>query len=136
MSLNGKVGLSPDSHKLVGGQAHIDLNDAMAVRAGQVMMVMVWTDAVMMRTVGELNTIQQAGIDQHLHRTIDGGAAQARLLLTQCLPEIVNREIGSLCCKGDELLLDELTWASPTLARLVKCGTNLVRYHAFFTPSL
>ncbi len=81
MPLNGKVGLAPDSHKLVGGQADINLNHAVAVRAGQVVMVVVGADAVMMRTIGELDTIQQARIDQHLHRTIDGGAAQARLLL-------------------------------------------------------
>ena len=77
MPFDGKIGLGADVGKLLIGQADIDLDDAMAVRAGEVMMVVLFaTDTIVVRSVRELDAIEQTERDQFLYRTIDGGATQ------------------------------------------------------------
>lgn len=81
MTFNVKVCLVADSLELVDRQADIDLYDAVALCAGEVMVMRATTDAIVMRAVRKLNTIQQSHVHQHLNRTIDSGTSHAWLVL-------------------------------------------------------
>ena len=58
VTFDGKVGLVTDGFELIDGKADIHLDDAVALSAGQVMMVIVSTETVVMATIGKLNAIQ------------------------------------------------------------------------------
>ena len=129
MPLDVEVCLVTDSRERIDRNAHIDLYDAMALRAGQMVMMAITADAVVVRAIGKLDTIQQAYIDQHLHRAIDSCPAQARLYLTQLLPQVVNREISPACSKFYEPLSNQPAWTRVALAQLIECRMNFVRDH-------
>ena len=129
MAFNVEVCLITDSLERIKGNTDIDLYNAVALRAGQVMVVAIAADAVVMRAIGKLDTIQQAHTDQHLHRAIDSCAAQARLYLAQLLPEVVNREIAATCSKLNKALGNQLARARIALAQLTECCMNPVRDH-------
>jgi hypothetical protein len=133
VSFNIKVRLVTNGGQLIDGQTDIDLYDAMALRAGQVMMMAVTADAVVVRAISKLDAVQQAHIDQHLYRAVHGCPAQARLYLAQLLPEIVNREIGSARSKLCESLRNQPAWACVALAHLIECCMYLVRYHVWLS---
>ena len=82
MSFNDKVLLLPDARKLSIGQAEIDIDDAMALRAGEVVVVFVPVAyAVVMGAIRELDAGEQSPVHQLFNRAIDRGAAYARLVL-------------------------------------------------------
>ena len=58
MTLDSEIGLFANRGKLIDGQADIDLNDAMALGTGQVVVMRTTTYAVMVRAVGKLNAVQ------------------------------------------------------------------------------
>ena len=72
MTFNSKFRLVCDGSKLVVGKADIHFDHTMARRAGQVMMMLVAADAVVMRAIGKFDTIQDAHISEFLHGTEDG----------------------------------------------------------------
>ena len=127
--LNVEVCHITDSRKRIDRNANIDLYDAVASGAGQVVMMAITADTVVMCAIGKLDAIQQAHIDQHLHRAVNGGPAQARLCLTQFLPEIVNREIAATCRKLNKALGNQPARARVALAQFIECCMNPVRYH-------
>jgi hypothetical protein len=98
MTFDVKVRLGTDDSDLLSWQANINFDDAMTLRTGQVMMMRTAADPIVMRSIAELNTIQEAHIHQHLDRAIDRCATQTWLTLAQLLPEIINREIRSARC--------------------------------------
>jgi hypothetical protein len=129
MPFNIEVCLIANSRERIDRNADIDLYDAMAPGAGQVVMMAIAADTVVMGAIGKLDTIQQAHIDQHLHRAVDGCPAEARLYLAQFLPEIVNREIAAACSKLDKALGNQPARARVALAQLMKCRMNFIRNH-------
>jgi len=64
--LNREVLLALDRGKLVCGETDIHLDHTVALGTGQVMVVVVATDAVVVGTIRELDAIEQACIHQHL----------------------------------------------------------------------
>ena len=81
VSLNIKICLVTNSGERIDRNTDINLYDTMASRAGQVVVMTVTADAVMVRAIRELDTIQQADINQQLYRAIDGCPAQTWLYL-------------------------------------------------------
>ena len=67
MAFDFKVCLVTDGSELVNGEADIYVYDAVTLCAGQVMVMIVATDAVVMRSIGKLDTIQQAHTDELFH---------------------------------------------------------------------
>ena len=83
MPFNDKVRLIPNSRELVCGEADIDIYDAMALGAGQMVVVFAsTTDTVVMRPICELDPVEQSHIHQLFHRAIDRGSAYPWLSLS------------------------------------------------------
>jgi len=80
MALNDKIRLNPNVRKLSGGETDIDIDDAMALRAGEVVVMLTsTTDTVVMCPIRKLNPGEQSHIHQLFYRTIDCGSAYTRL---------------------------------------------------------
>ena len=76
MPLNDKVRLIPNSRELISGKTDIDIDDAMAVRAGEVVVVLAsFADTIVMCAIRKLNAGEQSPIYQLFDRTIDRGSA-------------------------------------------------------------
>lgn len=67
MAFDLKVCLIADGSELVKGEADIYVYDTVTLCAGEVMVMTVATDAVVMRSVGKLDAIQQAHTDELFH---------------------------------------------------------------------
>ena len=130
MSLNRKIRLLTERGELFGGNADIDINYAVTGSAGQVMVMLVAAaDPIAVCAIGKLDAVEQASVDQHFHRTIDGRAPQARLALAQILPEIIHRKIAAAVGQFDQSLSNGASRAGCALAFLVKHGVNLFCNH-------
>jgi hypothetical protein len=136
MALDGEVGLLGERGELFGGNADIDIDDAMAGGAGQVVVMFVAAHAIAMRSIGKLDAVQQSGVDQHFYGAVDRRAPQARLAMTEVLPEIIHRKVSPAMRQFDQALGNHPARARITLALLVKHGVNLVCNHgrAFLSP--
>ena len=134
MTFNSKVSLVANGCELIDGKTDIHLYNEMALSAGQVMMMTPATHAVMVRPIGKLNPVEQTHIDQLLYRTIDRCSSQTRLFLSQLMPKVINREIGSACCKFYEPLCNKLSRACMALAHFIESCPNFVCYHFCCTP--
>jgi hypothetical protein len=94
MPLNDKVRLIPNGHELVCGETKIDIDDVMALRAGEMVMVLVsTTHTIVMSSISELNAGEQSHVHKFFDRTIHRRPAYAWLDLAELLPEIFHREI-------------------------------------------
>lgn len=83
MPLNDKVRLIPDGRELISGETDIDIDDAIALRAGEVVVVLAsTTDTVVVCPVRKLNPGEQSHIHQLFDRTVDGGSAYTWLDLS------------------------------------------------------
>jgi len=72
MTFNGKFRLVCDGSKLVVGKTDIHFDHTMAYRTGQVMMMLVTADAVVVCAIGKFDTIQDTHISEFLHGAEDG----------------------------------------------------------------
>ena len=81
VTLNGEIGLFAYGGKLIDGQANIHLDHQMTPRAGQMMVMSAPTNTVVMRSIGELNAIEQTQTKKHLNRAVDSCASQAGFYL-------------------------------------------------------
>ena len=81
MAFDLKVCLIANSSELVNGEADIYVYYAVTLCAGQVMVVTIATDTVVMRSVGKLDAIQYTHTDEFFHRTENRCPSQARLYL-------------------------------------------------------
>ena len=126
VSFDSKICLVANGGKLSFGQTDVHLFDAVAARAGEVMMVAISTDAVVMGAVGELNTIQQPHADQLLDRAVDCGASQAWLLRAHVLPQVVNCEISATLRQGYQAFRNKPSRAGITLAYFIKRCINFL----------
>lgn len=137
MALDGEVRLLGERGELFGGNADIDIDDAMAGGAGQVVVVLVAAaHAIAMRSIGELDAVQQAGVDQHFYGAVDRRTSQARLAVAEILPEIIHRKVPPAMRQFDQTLGNHPARARIALTLLVKHGVNLVCNHgrAFLSP--
>ena len=83
MPFDDKVLLGADSGELIRWKADVDINDAMATRAGEVVVVVALpANTVVMRPVSKLDPRQQPRVHQLLHRTVDCSASNTRIILS------------------------------------------------------
>ena len=102
MALDDEVRLILYRRELIGGKTDIDIDNAMTLRAGEMVMVLVSpTNAVMMGPVRKLDAGQQSHIHQLLDRTVDRGSPNAWLSLSKLLPEALNCEIRATAGEFD-----------------------------------
>lgn len=128
MAFDHKISLVADGTELFDRQADIDLNDAVAACTGEVMVVSIAADAIVMATISEFHPIEQSCIHQLFNRAVDGSPAQRWFALANLLPQIINRKICPTACQFHEPLFNQSAWTGTTLAHLVKGGTNLFGY--------
>ncbi len=94
MPLNHKVRLVPNGRELISGETDIDLDNAVALRAGEMVVVLVsTTHTIVMGPISELNAGEQSHVHQFFDRTIHRRPAYAWLDLAELLPEIFYSEI-------------------------------------------
>jgi hypothetical protein len=67
VALNIKFRLVANSYELIYREADIHLYNPVALCTGQVMMVIITADTIVMRPIGKLNTIQQTHSNQLLY---------------------------------------------------------------------
>jgi hypothetical protein len=137
MPLNHKVRLVPNGRELISGETNIDIDDAVALRAGEMVVVLVsTTHSIVMGPICELNAGEQSHVHQFFDRTIHCRPAQAWLDLAELLPEIFHREICAEVGEFDQALRNEFAWACVALAHLVESRVNLLCYHfVFLSPA-
>ncbi len=76
MPLDDKVRLIPNRRKLISGETDIDIDDVMALRTGEVVVVLASSaDTIVMCPIRKLNPGEQSPIYQLFDRTIDRGSA-------------------------------------------------------------
>src|SRR5437763_3851627 len=72
MPFDDKVRLIPNRRKLISGETDIDIDDAMALRAGEVVVVIASSaDTIVMSTIRKINPCEQYHIQQLIDRKID-----------------------------------------------------------------
>ena len=81
MAFDLKVCLVTDGSELVNREADIYVYDTVTLRTGKVMVMVISADAIVMRSVGKLDAIQQAHTDKLFHRTENRCPSEARLYL-------------------------------------------------------
>ena len=127
MSFNDKVLLLPDAGKLSGRQAEVDIDNAMAPRAGEVVVVLAsTTDAIVMSAIGKFDAGEQSHARQFFDRAVHGGAAYARLDLAEFLPQILNGEVCAAAFEIDQAFRDQFARARVALAQLVESRINFL----------
>ncbi len=83
MPLNDKVRLLPNGRDLICGETDVDIDDAVALRAGEVVVVLVSiADTVVMCPVCKLDAGEQSPIHELFDRAVDRGSAYAWLGLS------------------------------------------------------
>jgi len=130
VALDGEVCLLVEFGELLGGNADINIDHTMATGAGQMVMVFISSaDAIAVCAIGELDAIEQTGVDQHLNGTIDGSASQAWFALAQLLPEIIHRKVAAVLSQFDQALGDDAARARCALTYLIEHSINFVCNH-------
>lgn len=72
MPFNDKVLLLPNGCELIRGETEIDIDNAMALRAGEVVVMLASsTNAVVMRPIRKLDAGKQPPVHQLFDRTVD-----------------------------------------------------------------
>ena len=136
MPLNHKVRLVSNGRELISGETNIDIDDAVALRAGEMVVVLVSTTyTIVMGPISELNAGEQSHVHQFFDRTIHRRPAYSWLDLAELLPEIFHREICAQVGEFDQAIRNEFAWACVALAHLAESRVNLLRYHSVFLSS-
>src|SRR6516164_8637888 len=98
MALNIEFSFFTYVFELIHRKTNIHLYNAVALSTGQMMMMIITADTIMMRSIGKLNTVQQTHTNELLYGTIHSSSTKTRFGLPHLLPDIINREIGSTNC--------------------------------------
>ncbi|EFH86573.1 hypothetical protein Krac_7875 [Ktedonobacter racemifer DSM 44963] len=125
VSLDGEISLVADLRELFFREADIYLDHAMTLVAGQVMVVAVPADAIVVRAIGEVDAVEQALIDELFYRAVDGRATQVGIIFANILPQVINGKIGFVLSELNEPLFDKPTRACATLTDFIERGTDL-----------
>src|SRR5689334_8710888 len=81
----------------------------------------------MMRTIGEINPIEEVMLDKCLYRAVDSSTPQFRVFLSEILPEVVNGKIAPTFRERDQASLNELARAGAPLADFIESTFNFFR---------
>ncbi len=125
--LQGEVRAALDGGERFRREAHIDLHDAVALGAGQMVVVRTAAGAEPVPPVGEAYTVEHAVLHQHLNGAEDGGAAELSVALQQILPELVRREVLALRRQLGKPARDNAAWARVAQPTRRKCALDCLR---------
>lgn len=127
MSFNNKVLLLPNARELSSREAEIDIDNAMALRASEVVVVFApTTHAIVMGAIGELDAGEQSPGHQFFNRAVDRRAAYTWLVLAEFLPEVLNGEIRAATFEGNQAFRNEFAGACIALAYFVERRINFL----------
>jgi len=129
VSLDSKIGLHSNRGELIFRQAHLDLDDAVTARAGQMMVMASSAYAVVMRAIGKFNAVQQPHRDKHFYRSVDRSPSHAGFILSQRLPEIIDGKISSTFGQRDQPFRDNAPRARIALAGFLERRADLLCNH-------
>jgi hypothetical protein len=135
MSFDRKMGLLADRGHVLRRQTEIDFNNPMTLCTGQMMVVCTSTDTIVMSSIGEFDTVEQARLNEHFNRAVDRGSSQMGLALAQVVPEIVNGKIGSTGSQFAHALGNQVTGACLALTLFRKGSGNLLGRERIFALS-
>lgn len=127
MSFNDKVFLLPNARELRSRQAEINIDNAMALRAGEVVVVFVpTTHTIVMGAIRKLDAGEQSSSHQFFDCAVDRRAAYTWLVQAEFLPEILNSEICAAAFEVNQAFRDEFARARVALAHFVKRRINFL----------
>ena len=127
MPFHDKVLLFANGRELSSGQTEIDIDDAVALRAGEVVVVVVSSaDAVVVGPIRKLNAGKQSFRHQLFDRTVHRSSADAWLDLADLLPEFLNGEIRAAAFQLDQAIRNEFARARVALAHLIESRVNFL----------
>jgi hypothetical protein len=92
--LDGESGTRCGVSQSALGETDIDLLDAVAAGADEMVVVSGVADAVATHAVTHLDSVQHTQVYQDVHGAEQGGAAQLRIDLLELLPELLSGEVG------------------------------------------
>ena len=127
MSFNHKVLLLPNTRKLSSRQAEIDIDNPMALRACEMVMVFAPTaHTIVMGTIRKLDAGEQSHSHQFFDRAVDRRAANTRLILAKFLPEVLNGEICAAAFQFNQAFRDDFARACIALAYFIERRINFL----------
>ena len=127
MPLQREVRAALDGGERFRREAHVNLNDAVALGAGQMVVVRTAAGAEPVPAIGEAYPVEHAQLDQHLNGAEHGGAAELCIALQQILPELVRREVLALRRQLSEPARDDTAWARVAQPTRRKCALDCLR---------
>src|SRR5689334_12800337 len=95
------------------------------------MMCLGTADMIAMRPISKFDSIEKSLIDQNLNTTIEGCSSQVGVLLSQCLPEIIDREVGIMSSQFSEMIRDQSPRTCTPLPHSFECCTNVLCNHSY-----
>jgi hypothetical protein len=121
MIVDAKLLPPADLLHLVIVKAHVKIDDPVAFRAGEVMMVFVApAHAEIVRPVGKIDAIQDLHANELFDGTVDCGTADPRIGLSQPGEQIVGGKSLSRLPQVDQAFGDDLTRTGRALAELAE----------------
>ena len=67
MTFNGKVRLVSNCGELIYGETDIYLDNAAALCTGQVMVMVIAANTIVVGSIGKFDAVEQTGIDEHFY---------------------------------------------------------------------
>lgn len=131
MPFDNEIGLAADGGHLFGRKTHLNFDYAVALGAGEVMVMRAAANAKMVGAIGKFDAVQQPQADQFLYCSIDSCPSQARLVSAQVVPEIINGEVLATFGQLNEALRDKAARTSIALPALLERGSNGICDHGF-----
>ncbi len=126
MSFDLKICQGSDNGELIFGQADVYFFDAVTACTGDMMVVVVSADTIVMGSIGKLDATQQAHRDELLYRAVDRCSPHSWFLRAHRVPEIINRKIGAALRQRDQPFRDQPPGTCVALAHFVKRCVNLI----------
>ena len=127
MPFNHKVLLIANGHELSSGQTEIDIDNAMALCAGEVVVMLASTaHAIVMGAVRKLDAGEQSPAHQCFDRTVDCRPAYTWLGLAELLPEIFHAKRRAAAFEIDQMFRNEFARARVALAHLIESRVNFL----------
>lgn len=126
MSFDGKIRQISNSGELIFWQADIHFFNAVTASAGDMMVVVISADTIMMRSISKLDPTQQAHADKLFYRAVDCCSSHTRFLRAHGVPEVINRKISATFRQRDQPFCDQAPWTCVALAHFIERCINFV----------
>jgi hypothetical protein len=128
MPFNDKVLLLPNVRELSSRQTEIDIDNAMALCASEVVVVVLapTTHTIVMGPIRKLDASEQSPVHQFFDRPVDRRPAYAWLDLAELLPEVFHCESRAAAFEIDQAFRNEFARACVALAHLVERRINFL----------